>query len=55
LSGIAVQPNATSVWLYIFSSNRIEIFLVLPENKLHQQKVADSLADWVGSAQKKEP
>jgi hypothetical protein len=34
----ALQSNVTSVWLYLFSSNRIEIFLVLPENESHQQK-----------------
>jgi hypothetical protein len=33
------------------SSNDIEIFLVLPENELHQQKAAYPLADLVGFAQ----
>jgi hypothetical protein len=48
---IAVQPNATSGWRYLVSSNRIEIPLVRPENELHQQKVAYSLADSVVFAQ----
>jgi hypothetical protein len=41
---VAIQPNATSVSPYLFSSNKIETFLVLPENKSHQQKIADSVA-----------
>jgi hypothetical protein len=49
---IAVQPNAISVWQYLFASNRIEIISVPPENESHQQKVAYSLADSVGFAQK---
>jgi hypothetical protein len=42
---VAVQPNATPIWLCLFSSNKIEILLILPENELHQQKVAFSLPD----------
>jgi hypothetical protein len=33
---VAIQPNATSVWLYLFSLNRIKIVLVLPENEAYQ-------------------
>jgi hypothetical protein len=51
VGAVAVQPNATSVQLYPFSWNRIEIFLVLPERESHQQKAADSLADSAASAQ----
>jgi hypothetical protein len=51
---VAVQSNAPSVWQYLFSSNRIEVILVLPENEPHQQKITDSLADPVVFAQKHE-
>jgi hypothetical protein len=37
-----------------FSSNRTGILLVVPENELHQQKIADSLGDSVAFAQKNE-
>jgi hypothetical protein len=47
ISIVATQPNATSVWLYLFSSNRIEFLLVLAESESRQQKVTYSLADSV--------
>jgi hypothetical protein len=40
-----VHPKASSVSQCFFSSNGIEILLVLPENESHQQKGAFSLAD----------
>jgi hypothetical protein len=40
--------------LYIFSSNRIEILLVLPENEPHQQNAVYSLVYSVLVARKKE-
>jgi hypothetical protein len=46
-----VQSNGTSIWPYPFSSNSIEILLVLPENESRQQEVADSFADSVVFAQ----
>jgi hypothetical protein len=51
---VAVGSNANSVWPYLFSLNRIEIFLVLPENESRRQTVAYHLADSVAFAQKNE-
>jgi hypothetical protein len=49
---VAGQPNATSVWLYLLFSNRIETLLVLLENESHQSKGAGALADSVLFARK---
>jgi hypothetical protein len=49
---VAAHPNATSVWLYLFSSNKIKILLVLPENESPQRKVACSHANSAVLAQK---
>jgi hypothetical protein len=50
---VAVQPNATSSSLSLFSLNRIGILLILPENESSQRQVAYSLAGSVVFAQKR--
>jgi hypothetical protein len=47
------RPNGISVWLYLFSWNRTEIVLVLPQNESHRQRAAYCLSDSVVFAPKK--
>jgi hypothetical protein len=46
------SASCPSVWPYLFSSNKIEILLILPENESHEQKVTYFLTDSVVFAQK---
>jgi hypothetical protein len=54
IGNVAVQPNTTSVWLYLFSSNGIKILLALPENESGQKTPVYCLANSVVFAQENE-